>query len=64
MPTVTADTITDADIETLRATLPRDHYAYQWTIDAVTPSPSHPHRQRSARRECAAIINARAKETP
>lgn len=47
--------ITDADIEALRASLPRDHHAYQWTIDALTPSESHPHRQANARRECALL---------
>lgn len=54
---VTADSITDKQISELRDSLPRDHYAMQWTIDAVSPSASHPHRQRNARRACAELIN-------
>ena len=55
---LTEDNITDAEIEAFRESLPRGHYAYQWTIDALVPSRSHPHRQRNSRRECAKLINA------
>lgn len=56
---ITADTISDADIERLFESLPRGHYAVQWCIDARSPSLSHPHRQRNARARCAELINAR-----
>lgn len=56
---ITADTITDEQIEELFASLPPGHYAVQWCLDARFPSPAHPHRQRNARRQCAEIINAR-----
>lgn len=58
---VTASTVTPAQIDALREQLPRDHYARQWTIDALAPSASHPHRQGNARRECAKLINERAR---
>src|ERR1044072_3186444 len=51
---LTADTITDEQIRELRAGLFPSHYMFQWTIDAVTPSASHPHRQRNPRPEWAA----------
>lgn len=53
--------ITDKQIEELRDSLTRDHYAWQSTIDALVPSASHPHRQRNARRLCAELID-RAKD--
>lgn len=56
---LTADTITERDIELLFKSLPPGHYAVQWCLDARLASPSHPQRQRNARRECAAILNAR-----
>jgi hypothetical protein len=59
---ITADTITDADIEALFSSLPPGHYAVQWCLDARFTSPSHPHRQRNARRQCAELINARTSE--
>lgn len=55
---VTADTITDEQIRELRDTLlPSDHYMRQYCNDALSPSSSHPHRQRNARRECASLYN-------
>lgn len=65
MAQFTADTITDADIKVLLASLPTGHYARQWCVDAVSWSVAHPHRRRNARRELAEILNARAagKET-
>ena len=56
---VTTDTITDAQIEQLFTELPPGHYAVVWTLDARFPSPSHPHRYRNARRECASLWNER-----
>lgn len=59
---LTADTITDEQIEALFASLPPGHYAVAWCFDARFPSSSHPHRQRNARHECAEILEARSKE--
>jgi hypothetical protein len=59
---VTVETITRKQIEDLRASLPRDHYAIQWTIDALVPSASHPNRQRNAHTACVEILNARLKD--
>ena len=62
---ITADTITDEQIEELFASLPPGHYAVAWCLDARFPSASHPHRQRNARQQCAEIWNERAtQETP
>lgn len=59
---LTADTVTDAQIEALRSSLPRNHYAWQSTVDALVPSPSHPSRRRNARAMCADILNDRARQ--
>lgn len=54
---ITADTITDAQLQALLWSIPRDHYARQWVLDAMTPSTSHPHRQRNAKAQCAELLN-------
>lgn len=55
---LTADTITDAQITAYFETVDRNHYSFQWCIDALQPSsPSHPHRRRNARGNLARIIN-------
>lgn len=59
MPKVTAESITYEQIRELRNEVGPRHWVWQYTIDAETPSTSHPHRQRNARRECAAAWNAR-----
>lgn len=56
---LTAETITTKQIVELLESLPPEHYAVQWCLDAITSSASHPHRRRNARRECANLINAR-----
>jgi hypothetical protein len=58
MTTITADNLTDAQVSEFRDSLPRGHYMWQWTVDAVSAaSPSHPHRKTNARRAVAAAIN-------
>lgn len=57
---LTAETITDAEIKALLASLPTGHHARQWCVDAVSWSASHPHRRRNARHEIAKILNARS----
>jgi hypothetical protein len=57
---LTADTITNEQIETLFDSLPPGHYARQWCLDARFSSASHPHRQINAKRQCAEILNARS----
>jgi hypothetical protein len=57
LKTLTSETITDAQIEALQCLLPQSHYAWQSTVDALTPSGSHPNRQRNAKRLCAIIYN-------
>ncbi len=63
---VTADNLTDDQAEELRWSLPKGHYAFQSTIDAVNDLDRihHPNRWRNARALCAELINARAKESP
>lgn len=56
---ITADTITDEQIEALFDSLEPGHYARQWCLDARFPSASHPHRHKNARREVARILNER-----
>jgi hypothetical protein len=58
---VTADNLTDTQIRDFLATLPADHYAVQWCLDAQWDT--HRQRKRNARRELASLINARAKES-
>lgn len=55
---ITAETITTKQIAELLESLPPQHYAVQWCLDAM--SPVHPQRQRNARHQCAEILNARA----
>jgi len=55
----TADNLTDAQIDEFRYSLPRGHFALQWTIDSIVDPPGN--RRNNARREVAALINARAK---
>lgn len=45
--------VTDAEILELRELLPRDHYAWWWTVAALPPYGS-----RTARAMCARIIHA------
>lgn len=59
---VTADNLTNAQIDEFRESLPRGHYALQWTIDAVVDPPGN--RRNNARREVAALINARNMAKP
>jgi len=54
---VTAETITDGQIRRLRDALEPSHWCWQYTVDALTPSASHPNRLRNARNECAWMFN-------
>lgn len=54
---VTAETITDTQIRQLCDALPERHWCRQYTADALTPSASHPNRQRNARNQCAWLFN-------
>ncbi len=55
----TADNLTDEQVRDFRESLPRGHYALQWTIYAVVDPPGN--RRNNARREVASLINSRAK---
>lgn len=54
---ITAESITDEQIRDFLATLPANHYAVQWCLDAQWDT--HARRRRNARHQIAQIINSK-----